>query len=270
MLGKLLKYEFRAVSRMLGLIYAALLVVAMMLGLMWRANDNSLFGNSQIENGQSTAIIIFIIIYALLIVSIIVVTCYFIIERFYKNMLLGEGYLMHTLPVPTWMHVAAKTISALVYTVLSVCVLLLSVFLMLSCSGELGDYLLFQFSGLVPLLKEAGFSIALTLLGALVQILRIILLFYVSMTIGGAAKKNKMLYSVIAFFAICIVSGIIGSLLPTDLFSAFSVTTTWENESVNVSFENGALWRELLVNGIYCVIFFGASTFFLGKKLNLE
>ena len=42
-----------------------------------------------------------------------------ILQRFYKNLLSGEGYLMHTLPVRPWQHIASKLIAAVVWTVLS-------------------------------------------------------------------------------------------------------------------------------------------------------
>lgn len=100
MLRKLLKYEFKATGRLIGVIYLAVLAAAIVTGIIGR------FSDATIDN--PIAFMIFVAIYAILIVALIVVTILMIIERFYKNMLTGEGYLMHTLPVPTWMHVGAK------------------------------------------------------------------------------------------------------------------------------------------------------------------
>lgn len=41
--------------------------------------------------------------------ALMIVTIVMVLQRFYKNLLKGEGYLMHTLPVPTWMLVAIKS-----------------------------------------------------------------------------------------------------------------------------------------------------------------
>ncbi len=277
MLGKLLKYEFQSLSRLLALIYAAVLVAATFMGLMSRRQDIAFFtGGSGFINSSvaNVTFIIFLVVYIVGIIAILLVTLFMIIERFYRNMLCGEGYLMHTLPVPTWMHVAAKTICALAYSVISVAVLVLSVLLLLITSGELGDYVNIAFSDLISALRETGltFSIWLTIAATAVQLIRIILQFYVSMSIGGAVKKNKLLFSVLTFIVICIITGIIQSFFLSGLSDAFPITTSWENETGTsyISVSNGSIWLRLLVNGIYSVIFFAGSTFFLGKKLNLE
>ncbi len=279
MLGKLLKYEFQSLSRLLALIYAAVLVAATFMGLMSRRQDTVfLFGGSSggsgfiNSNAADVTFFIFLIIYIVGIVAILLITLFMIIERFYRNMLCGEGYLMHTLPVPTWMHVAAKTICALAYSVISVAVLVLSVLLLIVASGEWGDYVNVAFSDLISVLRESGltFSIWLMIIATIVQLIRVILQFYISMSIGGAAKKNKLLFSVLTFIAICIVTGLIQSLFLSNLSDALPITTTLENESTYVSVSNGSIWLRLLVNGIYSAIFFAGSTFFLKKKLNLE
>ena len=122
-----MKYEFKATGRLIGVIYLAVLVAAIVTGIIGR------FSDATIDN--PIAFMIFVAIYVILIVALIVITVLMIIERFYKNMLTGEGYLMHTLPVPTWMHVASKTISAFVWEIVAIAVLILSLVLCFVSAG---------------------------------------------------------------------------------------------------------------------------------------
>ncbi|MEI3280961.1 MAG: hypothetical protein V8R46_09675 [Eubacterium ramulus] len=78
------------------------------------------------------------LIYGLLIVALMIVTIVMVLQRFYKNLLKGEGYLMHTLPVPTWMLVASKVISSLIWILLSIAVLFVSIFVLV-LTGMLGN-----------------------------------------------------------------------------------------------------------------------------------
>lgn len=86
MLGKLLKYELKATSRTFLPIYGALILVAL---------GNRLFrmGNINLGFGLTTAILVG------LFVALGVLTLMVTIQRFNRNLLGDEGYLMFTLPV---------------------------------------------------------------------------------------------------------------------------------------------------------------------------
>jgi hypothetical protein len=132
MLGKLLKYELKSTSRMMGVLYLAVLVVAAVVGFIARG---MILGATQ---GNAIAVVISGLIYGLLIVALMIVTIVMVLQRFYKNLLKGEGYLMHTLPVPTWMLVASKVISSLIWILLSIAVLFVSIFVLV-LTGMLGN-----------------------------------------------------------------------------------------------------------------------------------
>ncbi|MCD8133783.1 MAG: hypothetical protein LUE19_08025 [Clostridiales bacterium] len=282
MLGKLLKYELKSFSRLLGIIYIAVLAVAAVTGLLLRG---SLWSES-VASGSGTALVIFIIAYAVIIVALILITILMNIQRFYNSMLGGEGYLTHTLPVPTWMHISTKTISALIFTVLSGAVLVVSALLLLACSSlsEIFSY------GLSKIISEFGgvfwgnrASFALCVIAMIFQLIRLILMFYISMAIGGSAKKNKILLSVVTFIVIVIITsvisnltgrGFVNQLISVDYYSD-SGTRIWldsEDTSTNLTglVGTGYYVREIIVDAIYSVIFFALSTFFLKRKLNLE
>ncbi|MEG2407137.1 MAG: ABC-2 transporter permease, partial [Clostridiales bacterium] len=106
MLGKLLKYELKSTARTFIPLYAAILVVAIVNGFT--------VGTEMFEiQGIATLIL------GGLMVALFVITIVVIIQRFKKNLLEDEGYLMFTLPVSPKMLVLSKYIVSLIWAILS-------------------------------------------------------------------------------------------------------------------------------------------------------
>ena len=267
MLGKLLKYEFKATSRLLGLIYLAALAAAVAAGILGRSNIASLSAQNEIAAGIIT------MIYGILIVSMIVITLLLIVERFYKNMLQGEGYLMHTLPVPTWMHVASKSISAFVWIVIAVAVLFFSIVILIAVGGDWKEFREVFYAGFwEAIAKHAGMIIAL-IIATFVQLVRIVLMFYASMSMGAASRRHKIFFSILAFVVIIIVINVISTvtnlgLITTSIRGADDVTFVMGIREAE--FLTRLIVKQIFTDVVYSVIFFGVTTFFLKRKLNLE
>ena len=79
MLGKLLKYELKSTSRMMGVLYLAVLVVAAVVGFIARG---MILGATQ---GNAIAVVISGLIYGLLIVALMIVTIVMVLQRFIKS-----------------------------------------------------------------------------------------------------------------------------------------------------------------------------------------
>jgi type IV secretory pathway VirB3-like protein len=88
MLGKLLKYEFKATSRIFLPMFGALLIVAA-------------FSRLFMSLSFDVPSVIGVTVSVIMIIGIIVMTFLLTIQRFNKNLLGSEGYLMFTLPVST-------------------------------------------------------------------------------------------------------------------------------------------------------------------------
>ena len=101
MLRKLLKYELLSTSRAFGVSYVGMLAAAVLVRIFvevayWQDQvmpENVFFPLADIIAGLSA------FLYFGMIVVVFVITLILILQRFYKNLLTGEGYLMHTLPV---------------------------------------------------------------------------------------------------------------------------------------------------------------------------
>ena len=99
MLKKLLKYEFKATARTYGGMYLALLAASVLFGgsvRRWNGTNSDTY---------STLVGLLSLVYTAVIIGTVVVTIMTIVQRFYRNLLGREGYLMHTLPVDRRAHV---------------------------------------------------------------------------------------------------------------------------------------------------------------------
>lgn len=123
MLEKLIKYEYKATARIFIPIYIALLLVAVI-------NRVFRIGNIDVAWGISTLALVGLFI-ALGVLTIIV-----IVQRFNKNLLGDEGYLMFTLPVKSEQLIVSKLIISIVWTIISGIVAFIT-FLILLCEASL-------------------------------------------------------------------------------------------------------------------------------------
>ena len=109
MLGKLMKYEFKATSRMLLPINGAMLLFALINRLFMELNFFQT-GNMAI----SALATVMAVMYVMVIIAAFVITLIVIIQRFYKNLLTDEGYLMFKLPVKAHSQITSNGIDAYV------------------------------------------------------------------------------------------------------------------------------------------------------------
>ena len=256
MLGKLIKYEYKATSRTFIPIYIALLLVAVI---------NRIFrmGDIDVAWGISTLALVGLFI-ALGVLTIIV-----IVQRFNKNLLGDEGYLMFTLPVSSVQLIVSKLVISIVWAITSGIVAFASFLILL---GE------------APFFKElftnwnqiwAEFTIAVqeqmnisNPIWFLVIIVVITLLSYISfiftiyLSLAAAQlpvfNKHRGVVGFAAFFVINVVvsiySQIIDVLVPGDLGVTFLSTTL----------------VIIISTFILCIILFIGIKWILDKHLNLE
>ena len=116
MLGKLLKYEFKATSRILLPLYGALLIFAFIVKIFIGTKLDGV--NMDFLGGIPAVVSIFT--YGATMAAVFIVTIFIIIQRFYKNLLGDEGYLMNTLPVSTTSNISSKLISAIIWSLVSI------------------------------------------------------------------------------------------------------------------------------------------------------
>lgn len=268
MLGKLLKYELKATSRVFVPLYIAILVVSIVNGLSL---------NLEILNIQGLATIVLMCLFISLFVITIVVT----IQRFNKNLLKDEGYLMFTLPVSSKHLVLSKYLTSLIWTFLSFVV----AFLSFTIIFMIPTYKYFDFSYFINEFNLL-FSNMLNL-NILGQFLKIILLMIISYTIFIFNVYLALSVGQLPIFnRFRNVSSFIGFLVINLLISyAQNIVSLFVNDaSVNIeaidninyainsvtSIVSKGLNIAIVINLIIILVLFFATTYILDKKLNLE
>ena len=268
MLGKLLKYELKATSRVFIPLYIAILIVSIVNGLSL---------NLEILNIQGLATIVLMCLFISLFVITIVVT----IQRFNKNLLKDEGYLMFTLPVSSKHLVLSKYLTSLIWTFLSFVV----AFLSFTIIFMIPTYKYFDFSYFI---KEFNLLFSNMLnLNILGQFLKIILLMIISYTIFIFNVYLALSVGQLPIFnRFRNVSSFIGFLVINLLISyAQNIVSLFVNDaSVNIeaidninyaissvtSIVSKGLNIAIVINLIIILVLFFATTYILDKKLNLE
>ena len=258
MLKKLLKYEFKATARTYGGMYLALLAASVLFGgSVWRWNSTN-------SDAYSALVGLMSLVYTAVIIGTVVVTIMTIVQRFYRNLLGREGYLMHTLPVRSWQLVLSKLICALATTVVNGIVGILAMFLMMPLNwDEIFDTQLWQavFRNLVQQPDIILYFLEFLLL-LLVMCAAMFMNFYLAMSIGHLFSRRRILMSVVAFFGLNILDSVITSTLHNmDMMN-------WLY-GMDLS-DHAGYWLGILLLLIPTVIMFLLTSWILKHKLNLE
>lgn len=193
---KLLKYEWKACARIFLPLYGAVVLMSIINALMTTDRAQGFL------NGIPSAILA--MVFVALLVAVFVVTVVILIQRFYKNLLGDEGYLMFTLPVTIAQHIWSKVIVAVAVCLLSGIVAMLSIAIIGADTN-----LVF---GIGMVLHQVGTTIAAdpNALGYLFESILLLLLslasgvlfVYLCMALGHLAKKHRVLMSVVWYFVL--------------------------------------------------------------------
>ena len=257
MFGKLMKYELKSLLKGLLPLYGAILAVALINAVMASFG----IGNSIDGLPQVTAIML----YFGLCVAVAVVTFLVIIQRFYKGLLGQEGYLMFTLPVPTWQLTLSKLLGAVITTILSGIVGMLSILILGSLNINWGLFFR-DFADIFPhwTLDATLFVIELIVL-MLVGVAAMILEIYVAMALGHLANKHRIAMSFVWFVVLQTVLSFLTGLSAMALGYSPFFPAFYANLSAH-----GMMWMMILPCLIEAAVFYFCTTWILKNKLNLE
>lgn len=280
MLGKLLKAEFKATRRVffpiLGLIIMFSVILSLFIHPAFQRNDDSRM--TEILAGIS------ILLYVIVVVGSVIASTIVVIQRFYKHLLGEEGYLMFTLPVPTWQHIVTKGLLAIFWIVLALLTGILSVLIISRGFGEI-PYLLNE---LGQVLQYASETLALpravlVLEGLIVFLVSIgfsLLMVYASVAIGHLWSNHRLLGAIGGFLGLQAVVNLLTMLFSwvvADLLSA----TTYQGVVSGIFFSdyliNGGAQQVnqyVLLSTLFSIVLgaglFALTNYILNRKLNLE
>ena len=289
MLKQLLKYEFKATKRLYFGLYLALALLSVVLGVTFR-QEHALAHSTSFQNLQ----VILMIVYVSVILAIAVLCFVNTIQRFYKNLLGREGYLMHTLPVTETQLILSKLITSMVWVLCSGLVGIVCITVMVSIgvldAEVLGTENWDRWKQLWQMLyEEIGpefwVAMAWTILINLARLASLILCVYAACMIAHQFPKHVMVAGILAFIGLNIVETQLDKLLGTNHVNLF-MDITYRVADVNVTgVTYGMTPMQTMTTAfgagsgyLFCFVVtsaFAAAYFFLTRwlmkhKLNLE
>lgn len=272
MLGKLFKYEFRAVARTLVPLYIGTLLLALLNGFALHFEFNFFTG---------------LMLFALSAfgIAIFVVTLVLIIQRFWNNLLKDEGYLMFTLPVSSYQLVASKLLSALIWIILGGIVGILSIFAwLLPLNLEALGQFFRDFSHFWEQLKLglSQFDISLFsgmfrfAFAALLSTLSEVQILYLSMALSQLPvfSRHRVGASFLSFLLINFICQKLSGLFVNSYFQNLEYVINESNMNLFIRQFSGALSSALDINNLFnaglILLSFFLTGWILKNKLNLE
>ena len=215
MLGKLLKHEFRATGRIMLPALGALILLAGLANLSYRGIEyNAATAEGPFAVFVRLVLLFTIILFFLGLFAAVVMSVVLMVQRFYRNLMRDEGYLMFTLPVSVHGLVWSKLIVSFVWITLTGLIATALFLLTILNFASVGFAEFFGFwpevmAELTENLRELGitpaylngtlvFYICLMIVSTLSSCLH----FYAAMAIGHSFAKDKVLLSIVFFIAI--------------------------------------------------------------------
>lgn len=258
MLGKLLKYEVKATSMVFLCMYLAIIGLAIF-------NRVSISLDFQWGKALTGCIVV------ALFVALGVMTIIMAIQRFNKNLLGDEGYLMFTLPVDSKKIIISKLLVTLMWTVISGIVAVLALLILFSAYIDWqGASRFFSEMGILwnkfnaEIMEQAhitagGFVVGI-IVGIIVGYIELILMIYGSLTVAQLPvfSKHRGISAFGTFFVV--------NLIANNVLMSFLTHVVDLNEASAKT----AMLSGIVIAVIICIgLFFGINTI-LSKHLNLE
>lgn len=293
MLGKLIKHDFRALSRTLFPLQIGVLAGGLLATLLSAIASRATVFDGAASMSEGAAVLrsliesVSIMLSVLILVAIAAsafVTLVFICVRFYKHFLGDEGYLTFTLPVSTGRLICSKLITGMIWLAINLLAILVTA-LIFAVFGTAGDRGLINYEVLsaignsvsaayqeasryvnVPLV--IAFCAAVMTISTAAQMMQI----YFAILVGGqSAKKHRVLAAIGMYLLINMGVGTMATMFYSTVINA---TDGWYFviETVEDTFRlvlSALGWSALLYAGLF-TLFFLASRSIMRKHLNLQ
>jgi len=270
MLRKLIKHELRATGRIMLPLFLLSLVTAVGANVATRKLLEAESGFVNVIGG------ILLTAFVVTIAAVCIVAFGLMIQRFYKNLLQDEAYVMMTLPVSVHQHIWSKLMVSLIWFVAAGLVVAASMLILLfdiKLVGQFFEGFAMVWEDIVAAVRAEG-ALNVLILGVELIVLLIggtllsCLQFYAPLSIGHSFAGRKMLMSVVCFF------GIGFGMQLVNAFVASAADATGLAEAV-FQFRGMSSVHALMLVFIVYVLAIGAAHYFitahfLKKRLNLE
>lgn len=264
MLGKLMKYEWKATWKLLIPLNLFIVVMSILAYITIQLE----FFDSDNEVVIMTGMLL-LLAYILSMFVVSVVTVIYLIYRFYTSVYGDEGYLLHTLPVDKHHIIVAKAVVSVSWIILNIFLIYLSILFLISTQEQfvetISDGFEFYIEAVNSYDKVGSFEVIMTLVASFFAMLARVLKVSACVSLGQLSSNHKVLSSIGFYYAIYIVQRIFTLL--------YFVIQTLILKASNYSYNSflGSSWEFTLLSSlIYSVIFYFLTWYMMDRKLNLD
>lgn len=207
MLGKLFKYEWRSITKLLLPIHGCVLLFALLSRFYFALGG----GVENLLNSSSGIISVLtgLLIFALVVIisSVVIFTYVYIGYHFYKKVFTDQGYLTNTLPVTPTQLLLSKGLAAVPWLLIDILVIIISCLILAGTKDLFSSFrlvwpVMLDQMGQMPLLA------ALTIFAIILSPFQMIITLFFSVTVGNLASTHKVLASIAAYIGIYILQQI--------------------------------------------------------------
>ena len=242
MFWNLVRYEFKNVNKWYLALYGAVLAISVLIGAF-------LGSLSQSYNSNNAVYFIFflVLVFGGLSVTLWIATIFLIIRRFKGSVYDRQGYLTLTLPVSEHQIITAKLLGALIWSIISYIVFILSIIIIFSLTPVVKDLpLLYRFVS--PYLGYGWLYGLSLLIGSITWILSI----YLAISIGQLFNEYRTAMGILAYIVLNIVIGYISFFFRVD--DNFNLLIT----------------VDIIKDAILATIYYLGTYYILKNKVNLQ
>lgn len=264
MLGKLIKWEFRAKSGLFLGMYFFVLTCALISGIVGAINER--IGGGLFINTITSMCMIMTLIGVISMFAVIMIVS---ITRYYDNLVKDEGYLMHTLPVEAWQLHITKLVVPLVWLAVAVVIALLAM--------AAATRTMFSFKDIFDaLFKSEDASKIVGLIGyVVVAVISSFSVFYLCINLGSLSTTNKGLMSFVAYIVLYIINQVVNTVaIFVTMFMMFAgesdIMAALNSDVPPEGFIEGVFVAAAMVGVIGIIVYNVISVHILKNKVNLE
>lgn len=282
MLGKLIKYDLKSMSRVFIPMWALSPVIGILLSISARGviavsdSNGSVINTFQATSNGIVSTIMGLLFFAMM-VGLFVMSLMFVIQRFWNGLLKEEGYLMFTLPVEPWKLIVSKALSATLVTCVSTVVGVLSCALLAAASLEdvldaMSVGFRFFYMGLVEEFGPFGLSVlmVLFLILSILSVVEGIYEIYAAMSLGQLAQNHRVLGACVWFIGMNMVLSLVGNILGAIVRTVVPKNLWYYINSEGVYYGIGNVCLLIVMTIVEILLFHFITERVLSTRLNLE
>ena len=255
MFWNLVRYEFKNVNKWYLALYAAVLVLSILIGM-----QGHYYNYISFKDSKPFLFIFLALVFGGLIITLGISTLFLIIKRFKGSVYDRQGYLTLTLPVSEHHIITAKLIGAFIWSLISTAVLALSAVIIVAITVP--EWI--PLSYVITFVETHLPQIFLTGISFLLNTISGILCIYLAISIGQLFNEYRTALAIVAYIGIQIVIGFV------EVF--FNTSTNFYVNSLagfNDNFYMGAS-TSIIEELIFIAIFYLGTYYILRNKVNLQ